>query len=466
MRYCLPMSNQGGAVARRAVGIIRVSQVAGREGESFASPSEQRERVVAACEREGLELVDVHEELDVSGGATLDGRTGLGPAVAAVEAGDAGVIVAAYFDRFFRNLRVQDEVVQRVESAGGQVLAVDVGAVSHASAGQWLSSTMLGAVSEYHRRSIKERSAEGQARAVARGVCPWPDVPRGYLKGADGVLVPDTETAPVIRRGFEIRASGGTIREVREHLAANGIVVSYSVTQRILRSPVYIGEIRFGALRNAEAHEPIVDRELWNAVQRVKVPRGRQPKSERLLARLGVLRCGGCDGRMGATMRGDGHGGHVAAYACPNRQPGDCSLRANIKAEYAEGVVMDAVREALADAKGRASAERGAREAVDRAERAQADLDSAIRAFASVADEPAAVERLAELRRIRDEAVAEAEQLGGRDATRVIDMAEAAEVATGAEWRELIRAVVAQAVVGAGTPGRQADRVAVELIGQ
>jgi hypothetical protein len=43
---------------RRAIGIVRVSQVKGREGESFASPDEQRERIEAACERDGLALVD------------------------------------------------------------------------------------------------------------------------------------------------------------------------------------------------------------------------------------------------------------------------------------------------------------------------------------------------------------------------------------------------------------------------
>ena len=37
---------------RRAIGIFRVSQVNGREGDSFASPAEQRDRIEAACERD------------------------------------------------------------------------------------------------------------------------------------------------------------------------------------------------------------------------------------------------------------------------------------------------------------------------------------------------------------------------------------------------------------------------------
>src|SRR4051794_4350313 len=111
---------------RRAVGIVRVSQTKGREGESFASPKEQAERVRAECKRLSLRLLDIHEELDVSGGTPLDERPGLGLAVAAIEAGKADVVVAAYFDRLMRSLRVQEELFRRVEKAGGQVLSVDV----------------------------------------------------------------------------------------------------------------------------------------------------------------------------------------------------------------------------------------------------------------------------------------------------------------------------------------------------
>src|SRR2546426_10893218 len=87
---------------RRAIGIVRVSQVAGRQGESFASPAEQRERIEAACERDDLELLEVVQELDVSGATPLERRTGLRTAVEAIEQGRASVVVAAYFDRLVR----------------------------------------------------------------------------------------------------------------------------------------------------------------------------------------------------------------------------------------------------------------------------------------------------------------------------------------------------------------------------
>ncbi|MBV8733417.1 MAG: hypothetical protein JO321_09460 [Solirubrobacterales bacterium] len=46
---------------RFAIGIVRVSQVDGREGERFASPAEQRDRIEAACERDGFKLLAVHQ---------------------------------------------------------------------------------------------------------------------------------------------------------------------------------------------------------------------------------------------------------------------------------------------------------------------------------------------------------------------------------------------------------------------
>jgi DNA invertase Pin-like site-specific DNA recombinase len=451
---------------RKAIGIVRVSQVAGREGESFASPPEQRKRIEDACERDDLKLIETIEELDVSGGTPLEERAGLRRAVEAVESGEAQVVVAAYFDRLVRSLRVQDELVSRVEKAGGQVLAVDVGAVTNGSAGQWLSGTMLGAVSEYQRRTAAERSGEAQARAVARGVAPWPDVMPGYVRAEDGKLAVERKVAPIVLRAFELRAGGATIREVREYLRGHGIERSYSATRTMLASPVYLGEIRFGKLENLSAHEPIVPRDLWRRVQRIRVSRGRYAKSERLLARLGVLVCGGCGGRMSASLSGNGNGEKYPVYRCPNAGGNasvPCEVRANVTAGIVESVVVDAVRAALQDVEGRASAETNVRDAELALERAQADLDAAIRAFAGLEDETSARERLAELREERDKAQERLDRLGGRRASVALNAADDWDRLSVDERRGLIRATVERVTV---SPGRGSDRVSVQLLGE
>jgi site-specific DNA recombinase len=67
-------------------GYVRVSQVAGREGDSFMSPRVQREQLEAWAERNGASLAHVFEELDESGGRA--DRPLLEAAIKRVEDGD------------------------------------------------------------------------------------------------------------------------------------------------------------------------------------------------------------------------------------------------------------------------------------------------------------------------------------------------------------------------------------------
>ena len=444
---------------QRAIGIVRVSQVGGREGDSFASPDEQRDRIQAACERDNLRLLDTIDELDVSGGTPLDRRAGLRRAVEMVESGEADVVVAAYFDRLVRSLRVQDELVSRVEAAGGRVLAVDVGQVTNGSAGQWLSGTMLGAVSEYQRRTTAERSAEAQGAAVRRGAYIG-RVPAGYLRGPNGVLMVDSDTAPAVTEAFAMRAAGATVAEVRTFLAGHDIETSYAGAGRLLNKRAYLGESRFGELVNPDAHAALVDVETFRRVQRARVPAGRRAKSDYLLARLDVLRCGSCGRPMSAST---GHKGRSRIYRCSSHAGDGCPRPVTVSADLVEQAVIGAVREVLANVDERESAESNVRAAEAALEHAQDDLDAAVRAFAGLADEQSATERLAELQQARDAARDRVDQLGGSRAAIVINAAADWDDLSLAGRRDLIRATVERVTVA---PGRGADRVTVELLGE
>jgi hypothetical protein len=140
------------------------------------------------------------------------------------------------------------------------VLTLDVGQVTNGSAGQWLSGTLLGAVSEYTRRTAAERPGEAQARAVARGVAPWPNVPRGYLRGDDGRLRPDPATACVVAAAFRMRADCATVADVRTFLAGHANHGSYplyrcpptgSCTQRVTISAELVEELVVDHVRDA-----------------------------------------------------------------------------------------------------------------------------------------------------------------------------------------------------------------------
>jgi DNA invertase Pin-like site-specific DNA recombinase len=448
---------------RRAVGIVRVSHV-GDRAENIISPSDQEARIRAECRRLGLRLLSpVVHEMDVSGRTPLDRRAGLRGAVEAVEAGRAEVIVVAYMDRLVRSLRVQLEVVERVERAGGEILTLDRGALTNGNAAQQLQAHLIGAFHQYQAAAGGERSREGKVKAVREGRAPYPNVPPGIKRGGaegKGPLELDPQTAEVVREAFRMRAGGESIAAVRVYLREQGIARSFHGVQAMLRNRLYIGELRFGDLVNLGV-PALIDVVTFERAQRQHIPRGPRPKSERLLARLGVLRCATCDSRMVVGQANPKGGKTYALYRCDPLH--DCPRRVTISAPVAEQVVEDEVRLLLAGMRGKASAESGPlREAEADFERCQNELTAATKVLLGVPGiEEEATERLSELHQAREDALERLEDLRSIIVPDVVVDASADwSILTLDERRALIRAVIARAVVAPG--GKGAERVTVE----
>jgi hypothetical protein len=155
--------------------------------------------------------------------------------------------------------------------------------------------------------------------------------------------------------------------------------------------------------------------------------------------------------------------GDYPIYRCPSTS--DCARHVTISAVIAEKVVTDAVRAALADMEGRASMAENTREAARALERAQADLDGAVRAFAvaGLVDETSAVERLSDLRQARDEAQARHDGVMPPSELTIRADADWDELSLAAR-RDLIRAVIDSAVVA--PHGRGAERITINLRGE
>jgi Recombinase zinc beta ribbon domain/Resolvase, N terminal domain len=215
------------------------------------------------------------------------------------------------------------------------------------------------------------------------------------------------------------------------------------------------------------AYEPIIkDRALFERVQRRTVSRGRQAKSERLLARLGVLRCGTCGSRMVINS-------YSGNYRCGDTSANPCQRRAAVKADRVEEMVLDAVRgySATTDVHGRASRRQQIREADEAIERASADLDDTIRQLGELGllGRTASQETLEKLTKALDDAHTLRARLGDRGESDVIgpeDIDKLREPAKRlAAWRRLITdtvdsVTVAPAMTADGRPRRLWDLAA------
>lgn len=449
---------------KRAIGIVRVSQVGDRDAENLATVEDQKDRIRDACDRNGwaLEPFGV-DELDVSGSRKLDDRPALGPAVRAIEDGDADVLVVSYLDRLCRNLEAQREVVDRVEAAGGQVFTVDMGRISHATATQRLSSTMLGAINEYYLGLVKEKSRDGQRVAIMeKGIVPWAQVTPGYRKLLDKTWEPDPEKVPAVIKAFEMRRDGATVEAVRAHLRDNRIVISYHQTIKLLGSRTVLGEIHFGDVVNEHAFEPIIEKELFNAVQLVVQERGPKTKSDRILARLGVLRCAICGTRLTVGTQTQ-NGRKYPFYKCPDHPDGRCEKpRPSISAEAVERFVVEATKKALMNVEGCASVQASARAAQEALARAEDELATALRTFtaAGVLGESDAITRLTELREARDAAQERSNRINLDAPALTINGYDDWDRLSRDTQRALIQATVEVVTVGRG---RGLDRCTLKL---
>lgn len=119
----------------------------------------------------------------------------------------------------------------------------------------------------------------------------------GYTKGPDGVLQIVPEEAEIVRKIFDLYIQGNGVRKIKRYLEEHGIKTvtgksewSTSTIDRMLSNEKYVGEVRMQKTFTADfltgrreknigqlasylvenAHEPIIDREIFELVQKMK----------------------------------------------------------------------------------------------------------------------------------------------------------------------------------------------------
>lgn len=321
------------------IGYIRVSRINGREGEGYISPAVQREAIERYAAEIGEPVTSWADDQDFSGG-TAD-RPAFQRALADLEAGRAGGIVVMKIDRFARSVsdgtRIVEEIIER-----GQVFASCHERIDpRTPEGKFMLTSFL-ANGALFLDQIKAGWKVAKARAVARGVHIGP-TPIGYTSEKSQPLTVDPVRGPVISELFERAASrrftdSELARWVQERIPATTRQGQErrpwqtSEVRRWLRNRVYLGEVRYGPLGNAEAHPPLTDPVTWERAQRE--PGDKRRSASPFLLR-GLVRCAGCRYAMGGSRLGGG--GNKRIYRCTNMS---CPSRSVILATRLEPHVV------------------------------------------------------------------------------------------------------------------------------
>lgn len=163
------------------------------------------------------------------------------------------VIVVTKLDRFGRSLRDLINSIHELNSLGIQFSSVNDNLNTTTPNGKLLFH-VLGAFAEFEREIIRERMMTGIAKARQEGRLIG-RVPMGY-KVVHGEVVIDSEKAELVKNIFQAYAFGATGWKISQRLDMKPSTVSYVLKNRFYADPNLNG-----------GHEPLVSRELFEAIQ-------------------------------------------------------------------------------------------------------------------------------------------------------------------------------------------------------
>ena len=189
---------------RRAVAYVRESTE--EQGRGY-SPDGQRQAIARYAQEHGLELVD--EYIDFETGRLADKRPGFQRLIEDAMERRFDVVLVFHTSRFARNTIEAKRYKKLLRSELGiDVISVTqpLGADAEDPAA-FLSESIHEIFDEYYsvslsfwiKMGLKEKARQG----LLASCLAW-----GYLKGKDGIAVPDPDTAPYVLRMFELYASG------------------------------------------------------------------------------------------------------------------------------------------------------------------------------------------------------------------------------------------------------------------
>jgi site-specific DNA recombinase len=316
---------------------VRVSKVAGREGESFISPTVQRERIESWAQLHGAELTWHEPELDVSGGGMR--RPIFDRIMARVRAGESGGVVVAKLDRFARTLVGALGILEEFERQGAVLVSVADNIDLSTPVGKAFMRILL-VFAELERDRISESWRAATSSAVDRGIHIAKFTPVGYEKRPDKRLQPGKE-AKAIHDAFLMRGAHATRTEVARHLdqtapRPNGGRWTSPMVERIIRNRVYMGHAYRAGHVNPNAHQPIVTAAEWQAANAAPVRGAARGKRPNLLG--GIARCAACRYVLApGKSRFGGTGEDVLGYRCRGTHTaGVCPAPASINARKLE----------------------------------------------------------------------------------------------------------------------------------
>ncbi len=332
---------------------MRLSQEDERTGESL-SIENQRHILRKYAEEHNFEIHGEYIDDGVSG--TTFNRPEVQRLLDDAKTGVINTIIVKDLSRFGRNYIEVGQYLDYVFPAFGiRFIAIqDNVDTSNRDSGAMEMMPIMNVFNEWHAANTSKKIKAVRLANAKEGIYSAKKASYGYIKGTDKKRTPiiDEETAPVVRRIFELYASGISPKNIADILNAENIpspgkhaYLKYGQKGRpnemrlwceisiraMLNNIIYIGHLPMlqetsVSYKNHKRyvkdksewvitynnHEPIISQELWDRVQerQKSVAQGRKTKTGYVHPLSGFLVCADC----GAKLKMSGNYGKKGEY--------------------------------------------------------------------------------------------------------------------------------------------------------
>jgi DNA invertase Pin-like site-specific DNA recombinase len=314
----------------RAVIYIRVSTE--EQAEDALNLVNQEKKCQSYCHQKGLTIVEKFVDAGESG------RTNNRPefqrmlSYCKVQRNNIHYVVVQDLSRFARNNRDQADAIFQLGLSGVALRSTYESSIDETAAGK-LTANIFGGFNQFFSDAHSEKQRDRKRLAIAGGRVPF-HAPIGYLnisakQGPN--IIPDEERAPLIRRAFELMATGlhkkrSALKTVTEEglTTTKGKPVSAQTFDKVMRNPLYAGWVTLPSDPSVEParglHEPLVSQETFDRVQAIldgkKPPVAPRLKSNPEFPLRRLVRCERCGTPLTGAVCTGRNNAHYPRYWC------------------------------------------------------------------------------------------------------------------------------------------------------
>jgi DNA invertase Pin-like site-specific DNA recombinase len=252
--------------------------------QEFNSLDAQREACAAYIASQaslGWKAVSRHYDDGGISGGTME-RPALQDLLDDITAGRVDVVVVYKIDRLTRSLMDFARIVEVFDRHEVSFVSVTQQFNTTTSMGR-LTLNVLLSFAQFEREVTAERIRDKIAASRKKGMWMGGTVPIGY-RSEDKRLVIEPGEAGIVRQLFRLYLEIGSVRRLKEKVDELGLRTPKRPLRKgkpggdrpfsrghlywLLSNPLYVGDVRHGDKVWPGQHEAIIDREMWDAVQK------------------------------------------------------------------------------------------------------------------------------------------------------------------------------------------------------